>query len=1072
MPMERRGDTMPLAENPAEELEFLQRRIAQLQERIGMTDATAEQAERIVAQEVSKYEQEAPENVIEPSLQMQDEELLSYSQKVAESPDGHMDELLATLTEKGLKNTLSIVEKISSPHVTDDFHRYLVQSLVDGMSVQGLKEGTPMYKALHMTLFEVTLPHIHENEKDFTRLVSSMEQFFEGMLSVESSSKLQKYFTIEVAVSNDHEHIVFYVSVPNTKVGLFEKHMIGAFPRARIEKVQGDYNPFVENGASSASIVRLSRPAVMPLRTYDTFDQDSLNAMLSAFSKLEKTGEGAAIQFVVSPSKDHINKEYQEVLKQVKKGTSLNRAMEGAAMKVAREIVGVFTEGAKGEKDTAPDVDEELVRSITQKISAPIVEANIRIVASAKTKERADEIVHDLESVFHQFSNEPHNSMGFRHVSEKGIKSLLKDYSFRLFSEKYAVRLNLKELTTMIHFPVTELSSSDLKRSALVTAPAPSNMEADGVYLGKNVHQGIDRDVYIASEDRMRHTYVIGQTGTGKTTLLKNMIMQDINNGDGVCYIDPHGSDIEDILNNIPEHRKDDVIYFDPGNVQRPMGLNMLEYDPAHPEQKAFVINEMLSIFNKLFDMKTAGGPMFEQYFRNATALIIDDPTSENTLLDISRVLADARFREKKLATCTNPIVVQFWKEIAGKAGGEASLQNIVPYIVSKFDVFLSNDIMRSIVVQEKSSFNFRDVMDNRKVLLVNLAKGRLGDINAHLIGLILVGKILMAALSRVDQLAQKPPEFYLYIDEFQNVTTDSISAILSEARKYRLGLIVAHQYIAQLDDRIRDAVFGNVGSMAAFRVGTEDAEYLQSQFAPVFSAHDIMRVPNHHAYMKMLVQGYPAQPFNLETIMNPLGDPKMGGIIKELSAQKYGSDKHVVDAMIAEKYARIRAASDVATKPKAVLRRPAASVSSVSPPPSAQTPAPAVADVSHVSPQGDTVSPPAAPTKPVLIEKETPTEKPIEQKTVAEASARTPQDTPTPAAVAHSTPKTTPAKGTPVQTNPFPQTPPEPVVLEPKPAQSEPNKDLSPQEPESESAQKEPEQPAKKVDPYREPFA
>jgi hypothetical protein len=344
------------------------------------------------------------------------------------------------------------------------------------------------------------------------------------------------------------------------------------------------------------------------------------------------------------------------------------------------------------------------------------------------------------------------------------------------------------------------------------------------------------------------------------------------------------------------------------------MGLNMLEYDPRFPEQKTFVVNEMLSIFNKLFDMKVAGGPMFEQYFRNAVLLVMEDPDTGNTLLDVSRVLSSRAFREMKLSKCKNPVVIQFWKEIADKAGGEASLQNVVPYITSKFDVFLSNDIMRPIIAQEKSSFNFREIMDQKKILLVNLSKGRLGDINANLIGLILVGKMLMAALSRADSFGRDLPPFYLYIDEFQNITTDSISQILSEARKYKLGLTIAHQFIAQLEDDIKDAVFGNVGSIAAFRVGADDAEYLEKQFEPVFTQNDLINLDNRNCYMKLLSDGRPVRPFSMQTLPPQKGDLGIVDKLKELSYLVHGKDKNIVEGEIALKYRKVEPKPDPAT--------------------------------------------------------------------------------------------------------------------------------------------------------------
>ncbi len=925
---------MPLNENIesrqvktlGEEIEMLQGRIQDRQERLGTADPVQSERERIASQEILMYGKEKTDEVLDVSLQMNTDEIRARAEVFASKGDVQIDELVEVLIEKGVKNTLEVVSKIDNPHLADDFHRFLIQYLSEGMVVRGLKEGTPLFKALHMTLFEVTLPDIMDIEQGFSQLVVAMEQFYSGMLSIREDSRLKSYFTLEIAQSNAGSNVVFYVAVPNAKIALFEKQLMATFPSAQVSEHKQDYNPFNEKGFSAGSIAKLAKSAVLPLKTFENFEQDPLNIILGAFSKMKQQGEGAAVQLVIAPVKDEINKKYQEVLKEIKKGTSLNRALEGATTKIAREIAGVAKEAffgsSKKEKEAQnDDIDQSEIDAVTEKISSPIVNVNIRIMGSAETQTRAEEIVSGLEAAFNQFTNEPFNSIDFRKVNKTGLRSLLHDFSFRLYSEKYAMRLNLKETTSIFHFPVMDVTLAELKQSDLMSAPSPVDMHPEGLFLGINRHRGEEKNVYFTPEDRMRHFYTIGQTGTGKTTLLKNMIMQDINNGEGVCYIDPHGIDIEDVLNAIPQHRKEDVIYFDPSDAEWPVGLNMLEYDMDHPEQKSFVINEMLSIFNKLFDMKVAGGPMFEQYFRNATALCLEDPQSGNTLIDVARILADPKFRELKLSKCNNPIVVQFWKEIAAKAGGEASLANMVPYITNKFDVFLSNDMLRSIVAQEKSSFNFRDIMDNRKILLVNLAKGRLGDINANLIGLILVGKIFMAALSRVDTLDEKPADFYLYIDEFQNITTDSISAILSEARKYRLGLIMAHQFIAQLDEDIRDSVFGNVGSMAVFRVGAEDAQFVENQFLPTFSAADIMKTPNRNAYMKMLVNGSIAKPFNMQTVAPFSGNTGIGSQIKDLSRKKYGREKAQVDEIVSKKYAQL---STSFVRPQAVQKKQA----------------------------------------------------------------------------------------------------------------------------------------------------
>jgi hypothetical protein len=334
------------------------------------------------------------------------------------------------------------------------------------------------------------------------------------------------------------------------------------------------------------------------------------------------------------------------------------------------------------------------------------------------------------------------------------------------------------------------------------------------------------------------------------------------------------------------------------------MALNMLEFDPERPEQKTLVINELLGIFSQLFDMKTAGGPLFEQYFKNSAGLVMSDPASGNTILEIGRVLSDKKFRDMKLERCTNPIIKQFWKT-AEATTGEQGLENFVPYITSKFDTFISNEIMRPIIAQEKSSFNFREIIDNKKILLVNLSKGRLGDINANLLGLILVGKIQMAALSRADTSGNLPP-FYLYIDEFQNFTTPSISSILSEARKYKLSLNVAHQYLSQLSDDIKNAVLGNVGSMGIFRISSEDAEVLQKRLEPVFTVQDIVKLDNRNAYVSMLVDGTPAKPFSICTADLPTGNPDIVESLKELSFLKYGRPREEVEKEVMDKFMKI----------------------------------------------------------------------------------------------------------------------------------------------------------------------
>lgn len=913
---------------PEEELAFLRVRLAAKEQEVAAIrrekPGTPEtHPEKIAKETIVEYANTPHHQVLHKDYIMPKEQSEGIVLELApEEHDEKIAELLGIMQTHGIKNALGIVERMNDPHVQDDFERFLVQYLKAGFPLQGMNEKTPEFKALHMTLYEVTLPEKTDEEKQqaLKEVISSMEQFYSGMMSVDDPTGTG-YFTIELAVANHNDDFSFNVAVHDAKKSLFEKQMLAIFHNAKIVEKKDDYNIFNEKGATVASYARSAKNSIWPLKTYDQFDHDPLNSILNSFSKIKTHGEGAAIQIVVKPQGESHTKRYKKTLDDIMKGEKISEAISKNDEGIGKYVEGFFKgvsslaqskedkeKADAKKKEAAQNVDEISVEQIKLKMSSPTVAVNVRIIASAESETMANQILSDIESSFNQFENTHGNKLTFDRVKKGDLKGLLYDFSFRLSDDKRRILANLKELTSLIHFPATVMKSSPhLKVAKAGSAPAPLELAKEGVILGINRDRGVETKVFMTPEDRLRHFYVIGQTGTGKTTLLKNMIAQDIANGEGVCMIDPHGSDVQDILALIPKHRYEDVIYFDPSYTDRPMALNMLEYDKRFPDQKTFVVNEMLSIFNKLFDMKTAGGPMFEQYFRNAVLLVMEDPESGNTLLDVSRVLSNKTYREMKLSKSKNPIIVQFWREVADKAGGEASLANIVPYITSKFDVFLSNDIMRPIIAQESSSINFREIMDSKKILLVNLSKGRLGDINANLVGLILVGKILMAALSRVDSLRQNLPPFYLYIDEFQNVTTNSISTILSEARKYKLSLAVAHQFIAQLEEGIRDSVFGNVGSIAAFRVGAEDAEYLEKQFAPVFTAKDIMSIDNRNAYLKMLANGRPVKPFNIETLPPPQGDLSIVDSIKELSHLKYGKERSVIEDEIMAKYALIK---------------------------------------------------------------------------------------------------------------------------------------------------------------------
>jgi len=835
-----------------------------------------------------------------------------------ETHDGKIAELLKIVEERGIKNALVVASKLNDPHLFDDFHRAIIAYLAVGNADEHLKEKDPLWHPLHMSLFEIRLPNTNTDNrgKKLSELISGMEQFYSAMVSVAEPGKSSSWFTIEIANENGQSDFVFYVSIFAGHGRLLEKQVASIFPGAVVTEKKDDYNIFNENGKSVGAYAVLEKPALYPLNSYNDFDIDPLEIILSGFTKIDRDGEGAAIQLVVGPRQDDYANTAQDAVRKIREGEKVETALanieRSQVSKVVGGVLGSFRSSKDLEReklakaDRAANVDNSELEQFEHKLQSPLVMVSLRVVASSNTEPEAEAILNDIMAGFSQFENTSGNRLNWHKTRGHKQMELLQDFSLRNWNSRDVMILNLEELTTIIHLP-TSLSSSSihgLRQTAGAAAPAPTDLPNTGSLLGINDFRGQEIPVRITDEDRLRHFYIIGQTGTGKTTLMKNMLLQDISAGHGICFIDPHGSDVVDILASIPENRQADVIYFDPARQDRVMGLNMLEFDPAYPEQKTFVINELFSIFQKLYGSNPESmGPMFEQYFRNATALVLEDTTTGSTLLDISRVFADANYRRAKLAKARNPVVVQFWNEIATKAGGEAALENIVPYITSKFDVFTANDFMRPIVGQQHSAFNFRNLMDEKKILLVNLSKGRLGEINSNLIGMIIVGKILMAALSRVDDLTGNYPPFYLHMDEFQNITTDSISAILSEARKYKLGLTVAHQFIAQLDQKISDAIFGNVGSMAAFRVGPEDAEFLEKQFAPVFNAKDLMNIENRHAALRLLVNGMPKKPFNIVTLPPPQKDLTQVQVLADASYAKYAQPRRKVEMEISSRY-------------------------------------------------------------------------------------------------------------------------------------------------------------------------
>ena len=914
------GERLPTAaqskfKSPQEELAYLRARVAEKEQEL-KTPGNQFERDRIAKREVAEYASEPAAQVLHETVVMPEHETMHHALKLEpEAHDAQMDGLLRIIAERGIRNALSVAARMKNPHLEDDLHRMLVRYIAEGLPEKGMAPPERVARALHLVLFEIH-PQAHgendaekQGQQKLEQVLASSEQLYAGFLTLISK---HEGFSLEIAVGEGTEEATLYVAVPREKQQLAERLISSVFPNARIAECRGDYNIFNYNGAHAAAYASLAEHPAYPLKTYETFEHDPMNVVLASFAKIAKHGEGAALQILVGTEGERYNQHYKKIIRSLEKGKSIHKALntpETVLGDVAKEIweqmITSKTEKEDEKHRMGRQNDQVSTEEIGRKIKSRIVPAIIRVVASAPDQSRADGLLNNLITPFAQFDDSKGNRLKFTKVGSWSTAQFLRDFTFRTFDWSFAMPLSLSEIATMMHFTAERVTTSrELKKSRGKQAPAPVDTPDDGITIGINRYGAEETPVRFGAGDRLRHCYVIGQTGTGKTGILKNMIIQDMQNGEGVAYIDPHGTDIEDILAAVPPNRYEDVIYFDPAYTARPMGLNMLEYDESKPEMKTFVVDEVYNIFRKLYnDIPEAFGPMFEQYYRNAAQLVVEDQESGSTLLEIPRVMADTEFRNMKIAKCKNPVIVNFWRKIAEAAGGEASLENIVPYISSKIDVFTANDIMRPIVAQQKSAFDFREIMDSKKIFLANLSKGRLGERNASLLGLVLVSKFLQAAFSRVDSRGQLPT-FYLYIDEFQNCATASISTILSEARKYKLSLTIAHQFIAQLDEKIRDAVIGNVGTKVAFRIGTTDAEFLEKQFNPVFTRHDLENQENRTAAVALLVNGTPVRPFTLRTADLPHFDFSHVESLKELSYRTYGRDREEVEEEVRARFA------------------------------------------------------------------------------------------------------------------------------------------------------------------------
>ena len=794
----------------------------------------------------------------------------------------------------------------------------LLIAIIAGTKISKLRKSKKYERGLKMVPLLIHLPpstdDIDGGGRDTRDIANEAVSKAQVMYSILSSTLTkgfksniygQRHFSFEIIAKDGMIH--YYAIVPAVLTETVRQAVQSAYPTARLEEKRED-NIFQGGGGISAvagAELTLNKDPYLPIATYEDTKRDAQTALLNALSSVNKN-EGAAVQILFRPAQENWTDKAKQYVESLQKG---EKKVTGGAMfgQLAIDIMRAPFEppAERDEKKTevVTNFQQDEIAAITNKMRFPAFETLIRIIASSDSGPRSEAIMGGIASAFSEFSSPELN--GFKINTFKEPKKLAIDYTFRFFPVRTRLNiLNSVELASIFHLPEqSSIPNSQVERQLVKQVDGPARLATEGLFLGTNEFRGNKKPIYLQEKDRRRHMYVIGQTGMGKSVFLENLAFQDMCDGKGFAFIDPHGDAVEALLQRVPEERIDDIIYFDPADIEHPVGMNMFEY--ANEDQKDFIVQEGISMLQSLFDPQNQGffGPRGQHMFRNAALLLMSDPAGA-TFIDIPQCFTDPEFVKSKLKYVTDKAVYDYWTKEFPQSQKSSDAGEVITWFASKWGPFIANTIMRNTLGQVKSGFNIREIMDNKKIFLVNLSKGRLGDINANLLGMIFVMKFQQAAMSRQDIAEDQRQDFCLYVDEFQNFATDSFESILSEARKYRLNLIVANQFMTQLTEKIREALLGNVGTIVCGRIGVTDAELMVKAFTPTFTAEDLTKTPNFAAVAKVMMFDMPSAPFTI-SLPPPMGEPNedLMKTLKAYSATKFGKTRAEVEAEIQSRW-------------------------------------------------------------------------------------------------------------------------------------------------------------------------
>jgi hypothetical protein len=736
------------------------------------------------------------------------------------------------------------------------------------------------------------------------QLFASLHGILRDKEELKINKGYQEHLSLEVA-SVDGQ-IRFYAWVPRTLRSFVEGQIYSQYPSVQIRLADEDYVANeVKHSVVYTSEIVLTDDEVLPIKTFQNFEVDPLAGITGALAKLESTGEEIWIQILARPIEDSWHKSSERWINSTRgKGSPLFGGNGGMAWLV-RLLEALWKPPEPGKSSETvkelSDRDKTRISEAEKKANKLGYQVKIRIAYLGENTANAHLRMQAIVGTFKQFNST--NLNGFKVANASFKTDDIARYRSREFADKGFI-LNIEELASVFHLPHTNVETPNVIWASSKNAEPPSKLpiitgdssiDANISAFGMTNFRGINHQFGILRSDRSRHMYIIGQTGSGKTGMLSLLSLSDIFHGQGYAIVDPHGDFAVDNMRFIPGSRLKDVVYFNPSDTAFPIGFNPLELND--PSQKNSISSEVIGVLKRMFG--ESWGPRMEHILRYTILALLDRPST--TMLDITRMLTDKQFRKETLSYCQDAVVANFWKSEFDSWNDKFATEAVAP-VLNKVGAFTANPIIRNIIGQPKSTFNIRQIMDEGRILIVNLSKGLIGEDNAAILGSFLVTKIQLAAMSRsdIERIEDRRP-FYLYVDEFQNFATDSFATILSEARKYSLNLTVANQYISQMNETVRDAVFGNVGTMVSFRVSADDAPILSKQFEPQFESKDLLQMHNRDFVINMVISGEKAPAFNARTLTLPLPQEDNTGRIVENTRLNYSRNRADVEQEIAE---------------------------------------------------------------------------------------------------------------------------------------------------------------------------